>query len=298
MAHVHKDLNRQKNIALVFFINIAFTIIEIVGGIMTNSVAVLSDAVHDFGDGMALGLSWFMERIANRKKDRVFSFGYKRFSLLSAVINGIVLLLGSVVILYEAIPRLLHPQPVHASGMMALAVLGILVNGYAALRLHKGKSLNEHVLTLHLLEDVLGWVAVLAVGVAMKLGDFPFLDPLLSILIAAIIVYNALKRLKRAIKIFLQSIPDDVDLAAIEKVLLNQANVCAVHDTHVWSLDGAHHVLSSHLVVGAPMSLEETSLLKRNIRQALHQLDIHHITLEIEPSEDACPIDDDSEPLS
>lgn len=298
MAHVHKDLNRQKNIALVFFINIAFTIIEIVGGIMTNSVAVLSDAVHDFGDGMALGLSWFMERIANRKKDRVFSFGYKRFSLLSAVINGIVLLLGSVVILYEAIPRLLHPQPVHASGMMALAVLGILVNGYAALRLHKGKSMNEHVLTLHLLEDVLGWVAVLVVGVAMKLGDFPFLDPLLSILITAIIVYNALKRLKRAIKIFLQSIPDDVDLAAIEKVLLNQANVCAVHDTHIWSLDGAHHVLSSHLVVGAPTSLEETSLLKRNIRQALHELDIHHITLEIEPSEDACPIDDDSEPLS
>lgn len=280
---------RESNIALVFFINLAFTLIEILGGVWTNSIAVVSDAIHDSGDAMALGLSWYLERVAQRKKDKVFSFGYKRFSLLAALINGIVLLIGTVFILYEAIPRLLHPEPVNVHGMIFLALLGIIVNGIAALRLKKGRSMNESVLSLHLLEDVLGWVAVLIVALGMKLGDFPILDPLLSLIFAAIIIWNSIARIKKTFMIFLQSIPDDVNIDLLEAAMAQFSHVIGIHDTHVWSLDGEHHVLSTHIVVQNQTSIDQIEDLKSSIRLRLNEFDIQHATIEVDFQGKSCP---------
>lgn len=281
MAHNHAH-QRESNIALVFFINLAFTLIEIVGGILTNSVAVLSDAIHDSGDAMALGLSWYLERVAKRKSDKVFSFGYKRFSLLAALINGVVLLGGTVFILIEAVPRLWHPEAVDVHGMIGLAILGIAVNGAAALRLRHGRSMNENVLSLHLLEDVLGWVAVLIIAVTMKFVSLPILDPLLSFVFAAFIIWNAVGRIKKTLKIFLQSIPDDMNLEAIERAMSEFEGIVEFHDTHVWSLDGEHHVLSTHLVVREDTPVASLEGMKSQIRKRLLDFDIQHATIEID----------------
>ena len=184
--------------------------------------------------------------------------------------------------LREILPRLFHPQVVHADGMIFLAVIGIAFNGFAAFKLHHGHSHNENVLSLHFLEDVLGWVAVLVVACAMKLGDYAFLDPLLSLAIAGFILWNAGKRLWVIMPIFLQSIPDDLDLKKVEQLIKNHEGVISVHDTHVWSLDGHEHVLSTHVTVSYGLGKEKINLLKNRIKQELNTLGIEHATLELE----------------
>ena len=206
MSHSHN--HSTGNFRLVFAINLIFTLVEIVGAYMTNSVAILSDAWHDLGDTLSIGIAWRLEKISHRKADRFFSFGYRRFSLLGAVINCLVLSIGSTWILYESIVRLIYPQPVHATGMFGLALLGIAVNGFAAWKLSKSTSHNESILSLHLLEDVLGWIAVLITSVAIYFFDLNFLDPILSTCISVFILFGAFKRIKKTMKIFLQSIPD------------------------------------------------------------------------------------------
>lgn len=276
------------NITIAFWLNLVFSLVELVGAFFTNSVAIASDAVHDLGDSFALGLSWYLERFSNKGRDDKFSFGYKRFSLLAALINCLVLILGSVLILRETIPRIFHPQVVHADGMILLALIGILFNGYAAFKLHHGHSHNENILSLHFLEDVLGWIAVLVVALAMKVGDYAFLDPLLSLGIAVFITWNATKRLKITLRIFLQSIPDDLNLGLIEQRIQTHTEVLGVHDTHVWSLDGRHHVLSTHVRVQPGLNPGATKHLKHQLKQDLGVMGIHHVTLEFECEGDEC----------
>ena len=186
--HGHHHQHDTKNISTAFFLNLAFTIIEIIGGLMTNSVAIMSDALHDLGDSLSLGLAWYFQKVAKKGRDKTFSYGYKRFSVLGAMINAIVLVVGSVFILQETIPRLWQPETPNVQGMFWLAILGIVVNGAAVLKLQKGTSLNEKVISLHLLEDVLGWAAVLVGSVLMYFFDLPIIDPLLSIGIAIFIL--------------------------------------------------------------------------------------------------------------
>ncbi len=287
--HSH-DHPAMKNLTLAFFINLIFTLIEIVGGFLTNSVAVISDALHDLGDTISLAVSWYMERVAQKKRDHTFSFGYKRFSLLAALINGMVILFGSLFILMRAIPRLFHPEDVHVHGMFALALVGIAANGFAAFRLSRGKTMNESMITLHFIEDVAGWVIVLVVSIAMMFGNWLILDPLLSICLTCYLLWSGGKRLKKTLKIFLQSIPDDVDMKELDKQIRTIAHVLDVHDTHVWSLDGAYHVLSTHIVTASSLSVEDAMCVKNNIRKCISAFDIQHVTIELEHEGDACAL--------
>ena len=187
MHQIKKDKtesNSEKNIGYAFFLNFGFTIIEIIGGFLTNSVAILTDAVHDFGDSISLGLAWYLQKVSKKGSDHKYSYGYKRFSLLGAIINSVILLVGSVFILSETIPRILEPQTPDVKGMFILAILGIIVNGAAVIRLRTGNTINEKVVSLHLWEDVLGWVAILIGSVMMYFFDIPIIDPILSILIS------------------------------------------------------------------------------------------------------------------
>ena len=189
MAHSHHHHNHSEgNIKVAFLLNLSFAIIELIGGFWTNSVAILSDALHDFGDSLTLGLSWYFAKVARREKDETYTYGYKRFSILAAFINSIVLVTGSIFILFEAIPRLVHPETPNTSGMIILAIGGIIVNGAAAFRLSNGKNLNEKVVYTHLLEDILGWIAVLIGALVMHFFDSPIIDPLLSVLISVYIL--------------------------------------------------------------------------------------------------------------
>jgi cobalt-zinc-cadmium efflux system protein len=295
MAHAHHDHTGHQhhhgasdNIKVAFFLNLSFTILEIVGGLWINSVAILSDALHDLGDSLSLGLAWYFEKVSKRRRDQNYTFGYKRFSLLGAVINSIILLVGSLLVLSEAIPRIWDPQPVNAVGMMGFAVLGIVVNGAAVLRLKGGESLNEKVVRLHLLEDVLGWVAVLVGGIILYFFDFPVIDPVLSVGIAIYVLYNVVRNLRESMKIMLQAAPAHINPKVVEEKLVQLTGIKSIHDLHIWTLDGTYNVLTLHAVVAPELQAQQAEDLKKNVRQAMADMDIQHVTVELETTEEHC----------
>ncbi|MDD5466311.1 MAG: cation diffusion facilitator family transporter [Anaerolineales bacterium] len=277
-----------RSIKIAFFLNLGFAIFEIFGGIWTNSLAILSDALHDFGDSVFLGLSWYLEGRSNQGRDVRYSYGYRRFSLLSALANTLVLSLGSLYILSEAIPRLFNPQHSNASGMMLFAVVGILVNGVAVLRLRKGKTMNMRMVAWHMLEDVLGWAAVLVVSVTLLFWDIHLLDPILSVLITLYVLYNVVNNLRKTLGLFLQAVPDDVDIVKIEQTILGLPLVSSVHHTHAWSLDGERHVLTMHIVVDERAEKEDLIHIRSQFQQMARDIRLEHTTVEIEYQNEDC----------
>ncbi len=285
----HHNSTGIKNITIAFFLNFTFTIIELVGGLITNSVAILSDAVHDLGDSIALALAWYFEKISNRMPNKKFTYGYKRFSLLGAVINSVVLITGSSVVIFESVRRMVNPQEVHAKGMLLLAVLGIVVNGIAVLKTRKGKGINEKVISLHLLEDVLGWGGVLVVSIVMLFVHLPILDPILSVAISLWVLYNVYKNLKKTLTVILQGTPSEMNLNEIKVKIQQIPHVRSLHDLHVWSLDSLYNVASLHVVINTeeqfPVILKET---KDKIKELMINEGIEHITVEFETEEEEC----------
>jgi cobalt-zinc-cadmium efflux system protein len=276
-----------------FFLNLIFSVVEVVGGIYTNSLAILSDALHDLGDSLAIGFSWWMENRAHRPSQGRYSYGFRRLSLAAALVNAVVLMVGSLIILSQAIPRLFDPQPSNARGMVVLAVLGILVNGAAVLRMRGAQGMNAQIIAWHLLEDVLGWVAVLIVGLSLLVTDIEILDPLLSILVTSYILYNVIRNLRKTIAIFLQAAPADVDVHAIEHELETIPHVLSTHHTHAWSLDGEHHVLTTHLVVPSGSSKAEILQVKSDALHLFRQIDLEHTTIEVEYEDEDCRMRDE-----
>ncbi len=283
----HHDVNTS-HIGTVFFLNFSFTIIEFVGGILTGSTAIMADAVHDLGDTLSIGLAWVLSRLSQKIPDDNFTYGYHRFSLLGALLNGVVLVAGSVWVLSEAIPKLIDPEMPDAFGMLWLAILGVVVNGYAAWKIIRGKTLNEKILSWHLIEDVLGWVSVLIVSIALIFFDIPILDPLLSIVFTVFILFNVLKNTRLTVKLFLQSVPDDEILDGIRSKLLNIEHVDAIHHLHLWSLDGERHVLTAHLVLGGITTLDEQTKIKKELNQKLVEFKLVHTTIEFEMKDEIC----------
>ena len=281
-GHTHNHDHGTGNLRTAFFINSFFAIIELVGGLLTNSVAILADALHDFGDSLSLGTAWYLQGKSQKERDQTYTYGYKRFSLLGAFFNSIVLIIGSVFIIREAIERLIHPEQPDAKGMLLLAVLGILFNGAAMLRLKKGSSINEKVVSLHFLEDVLGWAAVLIGALVMLFTDMPVLDPILSLAIACFILLNVYRNLKPALKIILQGIPDEAHEEEIKRLIMEKTQVAGIHDFHLWSLDGEHNVVTMHVVVTESMSIKDAEYLKEKIKEELKPLHVAHATIEIE----------------
>ncbi|WP_323844342.1 cation diffusion facilitator family transporter [Microbulbifer magnicolonia] len=287
--HTLNEDASSRRIGLAFFLNLGFTIIEFVGGLLTNSTAIMADAVHDLGDSVSIGSAWLLNRWGGKTADSSFTYGYRRLSLFGALFNGLVLLIGSVWVLSKAIPRLANPEMPVTEGMMALAVFGVGVNGYAAYRLSHGTSLNERVLNWHLLEDVLGWLAVLIVALVLHFVELPILDPLLSIGFTLFILSNVIKNLWVTAKLFFQGVPDKEMWDEINKVLLEVPGVSDVHHLHLWSLDGEHHVLTVHIVLdGNSIDIARHQKLKGEMADKLEKYQLQHTTIEFELSEELC----------
>lgn len=284
----HHHNQSEKNISYAFFLNLGFTIIEIIGGLLTNSVAILSDAIHDFGDSISLGLAWYLQKVSKKQSDNKYSYGYRRFSLLGAIINSVILLVGSFLILSETIPRIIHPQEPDVQGMFILAILGIVVNGAAVIRLRKGSSLNEKVVSLHLWEDVLGWVAILIGSVIMYFFDVPVIDPILSVLISIYILIHVFRNINTSMRIILQGTPVEIDIDEIKEELLSFEEVSEIHDLHLWSIDGNYHVVTTHVVIKEALPMEQLATLKTKIRLKLEELNIQHATIEFETKDEIC----------
>lgn len=290
--HIHHNSssgsNSIRNFKTVFFLNFGFTLLEIAGGIFTNSIAIISDALHDLGDSFSIGLAWYLEKYSHKKRDNKYTYGYGRFSLLGALINAVILVIGSTFVLANAIPRIIDPQQTNAKGMILFAIVGVIVNGAAVFKLKNEDSMNARVLMLHLLEDVLGWMAILAVAITLLFYPMYILDAILSIVITIYILFNVVINLRKTVSLFLQATPDHIDLDVIDQKLKSIDKVISSHHTHVWSLDGANHILTTHLIVDKSTTRDEIVKIKLKCKQLFEDLKLTHLTIEIELEDEAC----------
>ncbi|MFV3409348.1 cation diffusion facilitator family transporter [Bdellovibrio bacteriovorus] len=284
--HSHGAAVGRMTFALV--LNLTFAVIELIGGLWTNSVAILSDALHDFGDAIAMLLAIILEKVSHKQSDGKFSYGYRRFSTLGAVITGLILVLGSIFILVEAVPRLFAPQQPHADGMILLAFLGVAVNGFAAYRVSKGESLNEKMLMWHMIEDVLGWVMVLVGALVMKFFDVPQLDAGMAIALASWILYNVVRNLREALKVFLMASPSHIQVLDVEKAILEVDQVVGVHHAHLWSLDGESHIFTGHVVVASGAGAADIEKIKNEVKKRVRDFGIVEATIETESDGTHC----------
>ena len=277
-------MKSERKILIAFFLNAFFALVEFAGGLYTGSVAILSDAVHDLGDAMGIGISYFLERKSKQAPDKMYTYGYVRYSVLGGVIMTVILIVSSVLIIIHATNKFFAPTPVNYDGMIAFAVFAFLVNFVAAYITRKGESLNQKAVNLHMLEDVLGWGIVLFGAVVMKFTNFVFIDPLLSIGIAVFILIHAFKNLIEALHLFFEKTPAEIDIEMMKDDLLNIKGVLDVHHIHVWSLDGYRHYVTFHLVTNE----EDVIKIKTQVRCALVKYNIVHVTIETERSGEVC----------
>ncbi|MDF3819825.1 cation diffusion facilitator family transporter [Leptospira sp. 96542] len=289
MGHNHDHSHsghETKNLVLAFFLNFGFAVFELIGGLYSNSVAIVSDAIHDFGDSLSLALVWYLQKYSDRPSDVKFSFGYKRFSLLGAIIISGILLIGSFFMIMESIKRIISPEETNSIIMFYLAIVGVIINLFALFRLKHGKSFTDKAVYLHFLEDALGWVAVLIGSILMISFNISWIDPMISIGIAFWILWNVYKNLKQVIRILMQAVPNDFELDHFISDLKSIPFVLDVHEIRVWSLDGTQHVMTMHIVTDA--KLQDHKKVRDEIKTLAHNFGVEHLTIEMEQLGESC----------
>ena len=267
---------------VAFFLNLSYAIVEFIAGGIFGSSAVLADSVHDLGDAIAIGISAFLETISNREEDRQYTLGYKRFSLLGAMLTAVILMIGSVLVILENVTKIVHPQPVNEKGILWLGILAVSINVLASLVVRKGKTKNESILSLHFLEDTLGWLAVILMAIILRFTDWYILDSLLSLVISIFILTKALPRFWSALKIFLEAVPEGVEAGNLEKDLETLTNVKSVNQLSIWSMDDLENNAIIHLCLEDWEQMTET---KNQVRQLLEERGIQNITIEVDTSQ-------------
>ena len=276
-------MKTEKNILIAFILNLSFSVFEIIGGFFTGSVAIVSDAVHDLGDATSIGISYFLEKKSKKQPDNTYTYGYARFSVMGSVITTLILLFGSVMVIYNAILRIINPVEINYNGMIVFAIVGALVNFLAAYFTKDGDSLNQKAVNLHMLEDVLGWIVVLVGAIIMRFTDIRIIDPLMSMGVAIFIFVNALKNLKEVLDLFLEKIPNNISIEEIKNHIKEIDGVVDVHHIHIWSMDGYLNYATMHIVAN-----ENSHEIKDKIREELKEHGVGHATLEIESPTDHC----------
>ena len=271
-------MKTEKNILIAFLLNLAFSLFELFGGFFTNSVAIISDAIHDFGDSISIGISYFLEKKSKKKPDNRYTYGYTRYSILGAFITNAILITGSTLVIVNAIERIINPIEINYNGMIIFAVFGASINFLAAYFTKDGDSLNQKAVNLHMLEDVLGWIVVLIGAIAMKFTNINVIDSILSIGVAIFILIHALKSFKKILDLFLTKTPNDVNIEHLKEHLLKIDNVIDVHHIHIWSMDGFNNYATMHLVT----KTEDIKKLKQEVREELEEHGINHVTIELE----------------
>ena len=276
-------MKTDKNIFIAFILNLAFSIIEFIGGTITNSVAIISDSIHDLGDAFSVGISFFMERKSKKNPDKKYTYGYIRYSVIGSAITTGILLIGSSLVIYNAILRIINPVEINYNGMIILAIFGVIINFFAAYFTREGDSLNQKSVNLHMLEDVLGWLVVLIGAIVMRFTDIWLIDPILSICVATYILINAFNNFKDILDVFLEKTPKGIDINEIREHLMKFEDVEDVHHIHIWSMDGYNNYATMHIV-----SNGNNKEIKIEIREELLEHGIKHVTIEIEEKDEEC----------
>ena len=276
-------MKTQHNILIAFMLNLFFSVFEFLGGIFTGSVAIISDAVHDIGDAASIGISYFLEKKSKKKPDEKYTYGYARYSVMGGFITTLILLIGSVVMIYNSISRIIMPTKINYNGMILFAVVGVGVNFCATLFTRKGDSLNQKAVNLHMLEDVFGWLVVLVGAIVMRFTDLRLIDPIISIGVSIFILINAIKNFKEIIDLFLEKTPHNVEISKIKEHIAEIEGVIDVHHIHIWSIDGYHNFATLHIITDS-----EPHKIKETVREELREHGIGHVTIETETSVEHC----------
>ena len=276
-------METKRKIFIAFILNLFFSIFEVFGGIITGSVAITSDAIHDFGDATSIGISYFLERLSEKKPNQKYTYGYARFSVLGGLITTFILLISSGVVIYNAILRIVTPVVLDYNGMIIFAIVGIVVNLIATFFTHGGKSINQKAVNLHMLEDVLGWLVVLVGAIVICFTNLYIIDPILSIIVALFVIVNSIKNLVEIIEIFLIKAPKNVDTTEIIEHVKGVEGVLDIHHLHVWTIDGVSNCATLHLVVN-----EFDSNIKRRVKEEIKEHGILHVTIEMEEALENC----------
>lgn len=276
-------MKTEKNILIAFILNLSFSILEFIGGTITNSVAIISDSIHDIGDAASIGISYFLEKKSKKQPDTTYTYGYARYSVIGSVITTLILLSGSVIVVVNAIKRIINPVEINYNGMIIFAVIGVVVNFIAAYSTREGDSLNQKAVNLHMLEDVLGWCVVLIGAVVMRFTDISVIDPVMSIIVALFILINAIKNLKKVLDLFLEKAPHGIMVDEIREHISEIEGVMDVHHIHIWSMDGYNNYATMHIVTE-----EEPHSIKHKIRDELKEHGVSHVTLELEGKDEGC----------
>ena len=276
-------MKTEKNIFIAFILNLSFSIFEFIGGLFTGSIAILSDSLHDLGDALSIGISYFLEKKSKKRPDNNYTYGYIRYSVLGSIITSTILFVGSVFVITESIKRFINPVTINYNGMIIFAIFGVIVNFIAAYTTREGDSLNQKAVNLHMLEDVLGWLVVLVGSILMKFTNIVYIDSILSILVAFFILINAFDNLKQVIDLFLEKTPNDINVEDIEKDLLEIDGVIGVHHIHIRSIDGFNNYATLHVVVK-----KYSHDIKVKIKEELEHNNIKHSTIELELCDEEC----------
>lgn len=277
---VAEGKNAQRNMLIVFSLNLIFSIGEFIFGTLFKSQALLSDAVHDLGDALSIGLAYFFEKISNRGVSSQYSYGNRRFSLLGALVTSVILIVGATLVIVNSIPVLFNPQPLNHQGVFWVAVGAILVNGFSAWLISRGESANEKLLNIHLFEDLFGWIVVLAMSILLNYKDWYILDPIFSMAIAGWILYVTIPEFLRISKIFLQAVPETIDADKLRESIQQLDGVNAISHFHIWSTDGQQHMMSLTITTTSE-SKQIQEGIKQEIRKIVLEHNISHITIEV-----------------
>lgn len=278
-----KQMKSERNILIAFILNLGFSIFEFIGGTLTNSVAIISDSIHDIADAMSIGISYFLEKKSKKKPDDKYTYGYVRYSVIGSTITTIILIIGSILVIYNAIKRIISPVQIDYNGMIIFAIIGVIINVLATYFTKNGHSLNQKSVNLHMLEDVLGWIVVLVGAIIMRFTDIRILDPVLSIIVAIFIFKNAISNFKIIIDLFLEKTPNGVSINEVKEHILKIKGVKNVHHIHIWSIDGYNNYATMHIVTD-----EKNKKVKELVKEELKKYRISHTTIELESTDEHC----------
>ena len=276
-------MKSQKRILTAFVLNLIFAVFEFIGGALTGSVAIISDSVHDFGDSVSIGISYFLEEKSKKEPDDKYTFGYGRYSVLGSLIMTVILIVGSIFVIIHACDRIIHPAEIDYNGMLLFAAFGMGVNFIAAVATRGDGSLNQQAVRLHMVEDVLGWGVVLLGAILMKFTDITYIDPIMSIGVAIFLLVHAFKHFKEICDIFFEKTPDGIDIAELKHHLKEIDGVLDVHHFHLRTLDGVNHIATLHIVTSS-----DPAAIKKAVKEELLEHGISHTTVEIETPEEEC----------
>lgn len=279
-----------ENIKIAFLLNLAFSIVEAIGGILTNSISIISDSLHNLGDSITIGINYIFEKKSKKLPNKEYSYGYLRYTMLGSLIASFILLVGSVVIIYNVVPRLIKPLSVNYDAMIIFGIFGLLINLYATIKIMRSKDKDKKINT-HMIEDTVIWLFILTGSICIKVFDLVIIDPILSLLIAVYILYQVYKYMKNIYNIFMEKVPKNVKIDEIKKDIEENENIDNVHHIHIWSMDGVNNYMTAHIHLNKVLSEEEIVKTKNDVKNKLKEDKINHITLEVEYFNEKCDSD-------